>query len=70
MVHNFALARESLTLLHAKIKGTDQPAHARSLVSAFVIRSIESIIANLATFNISILQLVYAAKSGLSLTLL
>ena len=29
---------ETLTLLHANIKGADQPAHPRSLISAFDIR--------------------------------
>ena len=34
--------------------GTDQPAHPRSLISAFVIRFLESIICKLATDEISI----------------
>ena len=34
-------------------KGTDQPAHPRSLISAFVIRFLESIIFRLATSEIS-----------------
>ena len=34
--------------------GTDQPAHARSLISAFVIRFIDSIICKLATGEVSI----------------
>ena len=35
-------------------KGADQPAHPLSLISAFVIRSVESIICKLATGEISI----------------
>ena len=34
------------------IKGADQPAHPRSLISAFVIRSLKSIISKLATSEI------------------
>ena len=36
------------------IKGADQPAHPRSLISSFVIRSLESIISKLATSEISL----------------
>ena len=36
------------------ITGADQPAHTRSLISAFVIRVLESIICKLATGEISI----------------
>ena len=42
----WASPRENLILLPATYKGADQPAHLYSLVSAFVIRSIESVIAN------------------------
>ena len=35
-------------------KGADQPAHLRSLISAFVIRLLESIISRFATNEISI----------------
>ena len=38
----------------ANNKGTDQPAHPRSLISVFVFRFLESIIPNLATSEISI----------------
>ena len=37
----------------AKNTGADQPAHPRSLISAFVIRVLESIISRLATSEIS-----------------
>ena len=36
-------------------KGTDQPVHPHSLISAFVIRLMESIISKLATSEFSIL---------------
>ena len=38
----------------ANNKGTDQPAHQCSLISAFVIRFLESIISKLATSEMSI----------------
>ena len=54
----------------ANNKGTDQPAHPRSLISAFVIRFLESTIYNLATSEILIFQLVSVAdETGLSLAL-
>ena len=37
----------------SKIKGADQPTHPRSLISAFVVRPLESIIDKLATRKIS-----------------
>ena len=50
--------------------GADQPAHPRSLISAFVIRLMESIICKLATGDISIFQLVCVAEeTGLKLAL-
>ena len=50
-------------------KGTDQPAHPRSLISAFVVLCVDSIIPILATSRISRLYLVPVTKqSGLSLT--
>ena len=65
----WASTRESLTLLNANNKGADQPAHLRSLVSAFVIRFLESKNTTLATSKISIFLLVYVAEqTGLRLT--
>ena len=50
--------------------GTDQPAHQRSLISAFVIRFLESIICKLATGEILIFKLVFVAEeTGLKLAL-
>ena len=50
--------------------GADQPAHPRSLISAFVIRFVESIICKLGTGEISIFWLVPVAKeTGLKLAL-
>ena len=53
-----------------KNKGADQPAHLRRLISAFVIRLLESIISKLASSKISIFKLVSVAEeTGLSLAL-
>ena len=50
--------------------GADQPAHSRSLISAFVICLLESIIYRLAASEISIVQLISVAKeTGLTLAL-
>ena len=46
----------------ANSKGADQPAHLRSLINAFVIRLLESIISRLAIYNISIFKLVFVAE--------
>ena len=51
-------------------KGADQPAHQRSLISAFVISLLESIISRLAMSVFSIFWLVCVAEeTGLSLVL-
>ena len=42
---------ESLILLHVNNKGTDQPAHPHSLISAVVIRALESSIDKLCTLK-------------------
>ena len=42
--HIWATSWENLFLPYANNKGTDQPAHLRSLISAFVIRCLDSII--------------------------
>ena len=48
------LGLENLALLHANSKGADQAAHPNNLISTFVVLSMLSIIANLATGKISI----------------
>ena len=48
----------------ANNKGSGQPAHRRSLISAFVIRLLESIISRLATFGISIFYLVSVTEQA------
>ena len=70
--HNNGPRREKTCLRwFANNKGADQPAHTRSLISAFVIRFLESTIYDLATSEISIFQLVSIAdETGLSLALL
>ena len=58
-----------MTLLYTNNKGTDQPAHLCSLISAFVIHFLESIMTPLDSPKISIFQLVSVAElAGLSLT--
>ena len=49
----WAPTRENLSSGFANNTGTDQPAHTRSLISAFVILLLESIISRLATSKIS-----------------
>ena len=54
----------------ANNKGADQPVHPHSLISALVIRCLETIISKLATSEIAIFKLVSEAdESGLSLAL-
>ena len=66
----WASTQENLSSVFANNKGADQPAHPRSLISAFVICLLESIIYKLATSKISILRLVCVVEeTGLSLTL-
>ena len=50
----YALTRENLTPVFVNNKGADQPSHLRSLISAFVIRLLQSIISKFATSEISI----------------
>ena len=54
---------------YANNKGADQPAHPRSLISAFVIRCLDRIIPLVSTLKISSLLLVSVnVQAGLSLT--
>ena len=56
-------------LPYANNKGTDQPAHPRSLISTFIVRCLDSIISLVSISEISSLQLAFvAAQAGLSLT--
>ena len=49
-------------------KGADQPAHSRSLISAFVVRSLDSIISLVSRSEISRFELVSVAEqAGLNL---
>ena len=67
----FGPRREKTCVLgFANNTGADQPAHPRSLISAFVFRVLESTISKLATSEISFFLLVSVAKqTGLNLTL-
>ena len=49
----WALTRENLSWGFVRNKGADQPGHPRSLISAFVIGLLESIIIKVATCKIS-----------------
>ena len=61
---------ENLSSVFANNKGADQPAYPRSLISAFIIRLLESIISHLAISEFSNFYLVSVVEeSGLSLGL-
>ena len=65
----WAMSWHNLLLLYANNKGTDQPAHSSSLISAFVVHCLGSIKPKLAKSKISRLQLFSVAEqAGLSLT--
>ena len=54
---------------YANNKGADQPTHPRSLISAFVVRSLDSIITLVSRAEISRFKLVSVAEqAGLNLT--
>ena len=65
----FEPGHEKMCLMsYANNKGTDQPAHPRSLISVFVVRCLDSIISLDSTAEISRLFLAsVAAQTGLSL---
>ena len=65
----WATSWENLFLQYVNNKGTDQPAHPQSLISAFVVRCLGNIIPLVSISKFSSLYLVSAAaKAGLSLT--
>ena len=54
---------------YANNKGADQPAHSRSLISAFIVRSLDSVICTVSVTKISSLVLASVAEqASLSLT--
>ena len=64
----WATSWENLFMPYANNKSTDQPAHPRSLISAFVVRWLDSIIPLVSISKISSLYLAsVAAQAGLSL---
>ena len=66
--NNWATSWENLFLPYANNKGADQPAHPRSLISAFIIRRLDSIIPLISISEISSLYLASVApQAGLSL---
>ena len=65
----WATSWENLFLPYANNKDADQSAHPRSLISAFVVRCLDSLIPLVSISEISSLYLAYvAAQAGLSLT--
>ena len=60
----WATSRENLSLEGCEHKGTDQPAHLCSLVSAYVIRLLESTISRLISSEISCFRLVSVAEQA------
>ena len=66
--YNWAPSWENLFMQYANNKGADQPAHPRSLISAFVVSCLDSIIPLVSIAEISSLYLAsVAAQAGLSL---
>ena len=64
----WAMSWENLFLPYATNKGADKPAHPRSLISACVVRSLDSTIPLVSISKISSLYLAsVAAQAGLSL---
>ena len=53
MTDKWALSWENLFLPYVNNKGADQPAHLRSLISAFAVRCLDSIISLVSNSEIS-----------------
>ena len=67
--HKMSHVTRKPVFAYANNKGADQPAHPRSLISAFVVRYLDSIIPRLAIAELSRLYLISEAEqTGLSLT--
>ena len=64
MKHYRGLNGRNLTLLDVNIKGANQPAHLLSLIKAFVICYLESIVVKLAPGKISTFQLVFVSEQA------
>ena len=65
----WATSWENLFMPYANNKSADHPAHSRSLISAFVVRCLDSIISLVSIYEISSpYQVSVAAYAGLSLT--
>ena len=66
-IHKWVTSWENLFMPYANNKGADQPAHPRSLTSAFVVRCIDSIIPLVSILEMSNLYLASVAEqAGLS----
>ena len=59
--YKWALAQENLTLLYVNNKGAKQPVHPLSLISTFVVHSLQSLIAKPAMSKVLIFLLVSVA---------
>ena len=69
VLNKWATSWENLLLPYANNKGADQPVHPRSLISAFVVRCLDSIIPPVCISEISSLYLTTVAEqAGLSLS--
>ena len=69
--YNLATSWENLFKLYANNKGADQPVHPHSLMSAFVVRCLDSIVSLVSIFAIPLLSLTSVAEqTGLSLEIL
>ena len=56
-------------MLYANNKGADQPAHPRSLISAFIVRCLDSVMSLVSVTKISSRMLAFVAEqASLSLT--
>ena len=68
-IYPWSTSWENLFMQHANNKGADQPAHPRSLINAFVVRCLDSIIPLVSIFKISSLYLAsVAVQAGSSRT--
>ena len=57
-----APSRETLIMMHANNKGTDQPAHRRTLISALAISYLESVFVKLASCKVSLFYVFFVAE--------
>ena len=61
---NMSRAMRKCVLCHANNKGADQPAHSRSLISAFVVRCLDSVMFLVSVIKISSIMLAFVAEQA------